>query len=151
MVDRIRSYLEGEGFRDLATLVGRILLGLPFPIFGVSKYLHQQQMGAVIETAGIPGWILYFIIPYQILCGLAVWVGFQTRWAAFLLGGFCIVAPCLYHADWSRPGEFAMFTKDFATAGGFLFLWLFGPGRYSVDAWLRGRRAPGRNNQARAG
>ena len=143
IVADIRKILESRGFADLAMLVGRCLLGLPFPIFGTMKYINQGHMAAYIESGGLPGWIIYFVIPFQILCGLAVWLGFQTRWAAFLLGGFCIVAPLLYHSNLSDPAELAFFTKDFATAGGFLFLWKFGPGRYSVDAWIAGRSRAG--------
>ena len=138
----IRRMLDSETFSDLAMLVGRFMLALPFPIFGVMKYINQGHMAAYIESGGLPGWVIYFVIPFQILCGLAVWLGFQTRWAAFLLGGFCIVAPLLYHSHLADPAELAFFTKDFATAGGFLFLWKFGPGRYSWDAWrARSRRA----------
>ena len=134
MFGSFAKILESQTFKDFSVLIGRILLALPFPIFGVNKFINSTQMMAVVETAGVPGYFLYFIIPYQILCGFAVWIGFQTRWASFLLGGFCIVAPCLYHNNWDLPGEFSMFIKDFATAGGFLLLWRFGPGRFSVDA-----------------
>jgi putative oxidoreductase len=120
-------------------LVARLFLGLPVPIFGVMKFLNQGRMGDYIESAGIPGEVIWIVIPLQLLCGIAVWVGFQTRWAAFLLGGFCVVAASLYHNNLADAGELASFTKDFATAGGYLFLWKFGPGRYSLDAWLRPR------------
>ena len=140
MIRLIRETLESETFKDIAILVARILLGFPFLIFGVGKILNHQKMQAYVETAGVPGFFLYIVIPYQILCGLAVWVGFQTRWAAFLLGGFCIVAASLYHSNLTRMDELAFFTKDFATAGGFLLLWKYGPGRFSLDA-LRKRPA----------
>jgi uncharacterized membrane protein YphA (DoxX/SURF4 family) len=34
-------------------------------------------------------------------------------------------------------GEVSDFTKDLATAGGFMVLYLMGPGRWSIDAWLQ--------------
>ncbi|MBL8549253.1 MAG: DoxX family protein [Hyphomonadaceae bacterium] len=137
----VRAILASEPFANLLLLVCRMLLAAPFLIFGVAKYLNQGRMMAYVERAGIPGEVLYFIIPYQVLSGLAILLGFKTRWAAFLLGGFCIVAPLLYHSNFSDPGELASFTKDFATAGGFAVLWLHGPGRFSFDAWFAGRRA----------
>lgn len=136
----IRDTLRGERFRALAMLVGRLLLGAPFVIFGINKYIHQDVMMGVVASAGLPGWVLYFIIPYQIICGLLIWVGFKTAWASFLLGGFCIVAPLLYHFDWTQANALSMFTKDFATAGGFLLLWCVGPGRYSIDGEGPGSR-----------
>jgi putative oxidoreductase len=137
----VRAILASEPFANLLLLTSRILLAGPFLIFGVMKYINQAKMMAYVERAGIPGEVLYFIIPYQVLCGLAIALGFKTRWAAFLLGGFCIVAPILYHMEWTRSGELAAFTKDFATAGGFAILWLHGPGKFSLDAWLARRRA----------
>lgn len=141
IVRQIDDALTSEGFKDILMLVGRILLGLPFPIFGVMKYINQGSMGSYIESGGLPAETIWLVIPLQVLCGTAVWLGYQTRWAAFLLGGFCVVAASIYHSNLADPGELASFTKDFATAGGYLFLWKFGPGRYSLDAWRANRRA----------
>jgi len=135
--DSIRKALESTMFRSLGALVARLLLGLPFVIFGVMKYANMGRMTAYIEKGGLPGEMIYLVIPFQILCGLGVWLGAATRWAAFLLGGFCLVAASLYHNNLADPGELAFFTKDFATAGGFYFLWQSGPGRWSIDGWLQ--------------
>ncbi len=140
IVAQAKRLLNSEGFTNLLMLVGRILLALPFPIFGTMKFFNRGNMAAYIESGGLPGEIIYLVIPFQILCGLAVMVGLWTRWAAFLLGGFCIIAASLYHNELANPGELASFTKDFATAGGYLFLWKFGPGRYSLDAWRTGSK-----------
>jgi putative oxidoreductase len=138
----VRAIMASEPFANLLLLVCRLLLAAPFLIFGVMKYINQEKMMAYVERAGIPGEVLFFIIPYQVLCGLAIALGFKTRWAAFLLGGFCIVAPILYHMDWSQGGELASFTKDFATAGGFAILWLHGPGKFSLDHVFARKRTP---------
>jgi putative oxidoreductase len=137
----VRALLSSAPFGNLVLLVARLLLAFPFLVFGVMKYINQDRMMAYVETAHIPGEVLYLIIPYQVLSGLAIALGFMTRWAAFLLGGFCIVAPLLYHNNLANPGELASFTKDFATAGGFAVLWLHGPGAFSLDAWLASRRS----------
>jgi putative oxidoreductase len=140
LISSVRAILLSEPVANLLLLVARLLLATPFLVFGVMKYFNQAKMMAVVKTAGIPGEVLYFVIPYQILTGLAIVLGFKTRWAAFLLGGFCIVAPLLYHMDWTRSGELGAFTKDLATAGGFAVLWLHGPGKFSLDALFAGRR-----------
>ncbi len=123
---------------DLLLLVARLFLGAPFITFGVMKFLHHASMASYVERAGVPGWFVWVVIPYQALAGLGVAVGFQTRLCAFLLGGFCVVATLLYHSNIADLGELSNFTKDFATAGGFVCLWLCGPGRFSLDGWRSG-------------
>lgn len=136
-----RHLLASEGFHDLAKFLGRLLLGLPFLVFGSLKIHNFGSMSAFIESGGLPREVIYIVIPLQIFGGLAVWLGFKTRWAAFLLGGFCIIAAIIYHNDLGDLGQLDPLTKDFATAGGFLFLWVAGPGRWSIDHWLASRSA----------
>ena len=122
---------------DWLLLVARLFLAAPFVIFGIMKYINMGRMQAMIETGGLPGWLIWLIIPWQVLCGLAIATGFFTRTAALLLGAFCIVATCLYHTNWSVSGELSDFTKDFAMTGGFILLWVHGPGRFSLNGRLR--------------
>ena len=133
--------ISSRGFgMHLTMLAGRLLLGLPFPVFGAMKYRNLEGMSGYVERAGLPGEIIYLVIPFQILCGLAIWSGYKTRWAALALAAFCVLAASLYHNGLYDAGELAFFTKDYATAGGFLFLWICGPGKYSLDAWLQTRK-----------
>jgi SURF4 family protein len=52
---------------------------------------------------------------------------------------FTVVAGVLFHAYWAdadaaaRMGDFINFWKNLSIAGGFLMVFAFGPGRYSVD------------------
>ncbi len=138
--DNAEPILGSGVIMHLTVLVGRLLLGLPFPVFGVMKYRNLEGMSSYVESAGLPGEMIYVVIPFQILCGLAVWFGYKTRCAAFALAGFCILAASFYHNSLDDVGELAFFTKDYATAGGFLLLWKCGPGKYSLDAWLESRK-----------
>ena len=122
---------------DVLLLIARCFLAFPFVVFGTMKYINMGRMQAYIEAGGLPGEVIWAVIPLQVLCGLAVAIGMFSRIAAVLLCGFCILATSLYHTSWSVSGELASFTKDFATAGGFIFLIVFGPGRLSFDFRLR--------------
>jgi putative oxidoreductase len=73
-------------------------------------------------------------------------VGWQARWAALILAIFCLVTALFFHRYWSAaPAEQAMqhinFYKNVAIAGGLLFVFAFGPGRYSLDARASSRQA----------
>jgi len=125
---------NGQESVDLVLVPARLFLATPFIVFGIMKLRNFGPMQSFIETGGLPGEVIWLVIPLQILGGLAVAFGWHARAAALLLAGFCMLAASLYHNHWSDLGELASFTKDLATAGGFIFLVAHGPGRWSLDA-----------------
>ena len=52
---------------------------------------------------------------------------------AFALAGFSIISAVLFHADFSNQAEMTNFMKNIAIAGGFLTLFVHGPGAFSLD------------------
>ena len=67
------------------------------------------------------------------LGGLAIVVGWQTRWVALALAGFSILSAIIFHNNFSDQNEMANFMKNIAISGGFLFLFANGAGRWSLD------------------
>ena len=47
---------------------------------------------------GVPGALLPLVIALEVLGGLAVIIGWQTRYAALLLSGFCLLSALVFHA-----------------------------------------------------
>jgi putative oxidoreductase len=148
-MERKMARLNRQDGVDLLLLVARLFLAFPFILFGAMKLRNSERMQAVIEAGGLPGEVIWLVIPFQILAGLAVALGWHSRVAAAMLACFCLLATSLYHNDWRDLGELAQFTKDVATAGGFIFLSAHGSGRWSVDAWTggHGRRADNRRRR----
>lgn len=131
--DLFSPILNSEALLGVVLLVGRIFMSGVFLVFGVGKILHRPQMELYMEAHGVPRELIFLAIAVQIGFGLLVALGYRTRFAALMLAGFCIIATCLFHTDFQAPGELAHFTKDFAIAGGFLFLIANGPGPLSLD------------------
>ena len=52
---------------------------------------------------------------------------------AFALAGFSVISAVLFHADFSNQAEMTNFMKNIAIAGGFLTLFVHGPGAFSLD------------------
>jgi|SoiMetStandDraft_2_1073263.scaffolds.fasta_scaffold401300_1 putative oxidoreductase len=125
-------------------LVARILMSGAFLVFGIGKIIHMARMQDYMEAHGVPGDLIPIAIVVQIGFGLLVVLGYQTRFAAMMLAGFCIIATSLFHTQFSATGELAHFTKDFSIAGGFLFMIAYGPGPLSLDARIARARASGR-------
>ena len=117
-------------------LIGRVFMAAVFVVFGVNKAVNTPQIQQYMALHHVPGQLVYLTIAVQIGFGVLVALGYRTRFAALMLAGFCIVATSLFHADFSMPGELSHFLKDFAIAGGFLFMIAKGPGPLSVDAHL---------------
>lgn len=138
--DLFSPILNNDALLGPALLVARILMSGVFLVFGVGKILHRPQMESYMEAHGVPRELIFLAIAVQIGFGLLVAVGYRTRFASLMLAGFCIIATSLFHTDFHAPGELAHFTKDFAIAGGFLFLIANGPGSLSLDARRYGRK-----------
>jgi putative oxidoreductase len=89
-------------------------------------------MGAI--GLPFPTVVAWLVIALKVLGGLAILVGFQTRYAAYAIAAFTIGSAFLGHMDFSDQMEMTAFMKNFAIAGGFLALSVAGPGAWSLDA-----------------
>lgn len=122
-------------------LVGRILLALLFIPAGVGKLTGFAGTVAYTASAGVPlpQVAVALALVVEIVGGLALLLGWQTRWAALALALFTLVASFFFHRFWALPAEQAgmqqlLFYKNIAVAGGLFAFAAFGAGALSVDA-----------------
>ena len=127
--------------RNALLLLSRLLLAALFVPSGVQ---------ALSDIAGTTGYFASLGLPlptlaawgtglFELIAGLLILVGFQTRIAALLLAAFCIVAGFIGH--YGQGGGDAMLAflhsqmlmKDIAITGGFLALAMAGAGAWSAD------------------
>ncbi|MER9136540.1 DoxX family protein [Mesorhizobium sp. M0047] len=127
--------------RNALLLLSRLLLAALF----VPSGFH-----ALSDIAGTTGYFAGLGLPlptlaawgtglFELIAGLLILVGFQTRIAALLLAAFCIAAGFIGH--YGQGGGDAMLAflhqqmlmKDIATSGGFLALAMAGAGVWSID------------------
>ena len=78
-------------------------------------------------------------IVVEIGAGVALLVGYKTRWAALLLALFTLSAALFFHNYWGVPADQQlmqqlMFSKNLGIAGGLLALAAFGAGVLGLDA-----------------
>jgi putative oxidoreductase len=127
---------------DLSLLIARLLLAAMFLSSGYTALSDIEGTAAYFAGLGMPLPQLVAIGTgvFEVLAGLLLVAGFQTRLAAAALALFSIVATILGH--YGQGGGDAMMAfmhmqmllKDIAVAGGLIVLALHGPGRFSVDA-----------------
>lgn len=136
-------------FNSILTLLGRILLAAVFIPAGVTKL---ADIGATVGMIGNVGWpaataLAYGAAIFEVVAGLMILVGFQTRIAALALAAFCVVTAFVFHSGAinmpgfspEANGMLSMFNqimmfKNLGLAGGFLVLAGQGAGALSLDA-----------------
>ena len=60
---------------------------------------------------GAPSFLLPFVILLEVIGGVAIVVGWQTRWIALALAGFCILSALIFHSNFTDQNEMANFMK----------------------------------------
>jgi putative oxidoreductase len=123
------------------TLVGRILLALMFVLAGFSKITGFDGTVGYIASKGLPmpALLATGTIALELLAGLCLIIGWQTRWAALALALFTLAASVIFHNFWAVPADQQfvqqlMFMKNMSVAGGMLVLAAWGAGSLSLDA-----------------
>src|SRR5713101_2622043 len=138
---------------DTINLISRVLLSAVFIVYGylafsdINAWLNFNQaalnrsMAMVAGGAAPPTWFGYLIATIQLVGGLAILVGFRTRWVAYAFVAYLILVDFFAHNFWGMQGaargaNMAHFYKNLAIMGGFLLLALQGAGRYSADGQM---------------
>jgi putative oxidoreductase len=128
------------GTQDTLALLGRILIAFLFVPAGIGKLMGFAGTVQYISSAGLPlpqlGAVIAIVI--ELGFGLALLLGFKTRWAALVLAIFSVLAAIFFHNFWAlaEPEKMAMkthFAKNMAIAGGLLAMSALGAGRFSID------------------
>ena len=119
--------------QTLSAPLGRLLLALIFIIAGYGKIFAYAGTQGYMDSMGVPGVLLPLVIALELLGGLAIVLGWQTRIVAFLLAGFCVLSAVIFHGNVGDQGEHIQFLKNLGLTGGFLLLVAHGAGAWSLD------------------
>ncbi|MEJ2359799.1 MAG: DoxX family protein [Gammaproteobacteria bacterium] len=114
-------------------LLGRILLAQIYLIAGIGKILGYAGTEAYMAKYGVPGALLPLVILLEVGGGIAVLIGWQTRWACYALAIFSVIAAVIFHHDIANTMQRISLMSDLAMAGGLLILAVSGPGPLSLD------------------
>lgn len=124
---------------DLVMLLGRILASALFIQAGYSELIELDGTIGYFEALGLPlPWLtVWGVLAVELIGGIALLIGFQTRIAAAVLGLFAIAAGAIGHSDTADIVQLQMLMKDIAVGGGLFYMAIHGAGQLSVDARLR--------------
>lgn len=128
-----------SGYNDIALLLGRILIAALFLVAAYGKFKGLDGTAGYLGKLGVPSASLAapLLATFELAIGLLLLAGYQTRCVAIAGAIFVVVAALLAHTDFAQQNQVNHFLKNLAIAGGFLALFVSGPGVYSVDARRR--------------
>lgn len=121
---------------NLFAAVGRLLLALIFILSGLGKLGASEATQGYIASVGLPLPMLSYLIAIvvEVVGGLLLFVGCQTRIASLALAGFTLVAAVLFHSNFADQNQMIHFLKNISIIGGLLQVAAFGAGALSIDA-----------------
>lgn len=130
-------------------LIARILLSFIFILSGFQKLVDPAGTAGMITGAGLPAATLLAYVAglFELVTGLAVLVGFQTKIVGWALALFCVFTGLVFHSGtvaiegwpegalgWINTLNSIMLMKNITLAGAYLLLATVGAGAYSIDA-----------------
>ena len=116
--------------------VGRLLIGLPFMMSGVSKIMGYDSTIALIKSSALPlpAPLAYAgAIAVEVGCGFLIILGYQTRVVAAIFALFCLTTAVFFHTHFADPNQIFHFIKNLVMAGGLLQIVAYGAGAFSID------------------
>ena len=114
-------------------LISRIFISLIFLLSGYNKIFNYENTIVWMEGFGIPGFLLWPAILLEIILPILIIIGYRTQISAILLAMFCIATAVIFHFDFDNQMQTIAFLKNFALAGGFLFIAVHGPKDWSLE------------------
>ena len=130
-----------NGINDEVILVARLFLATLFLIFGWRKLMDYPGTVSQMVQDGLPMPVLATAAAMfmELPVTFAVAVGAFTRLSAVLMAFYTLGTSLVEHRYWTVTGADKLasmegFYKNLSIMGGFLLLYITGPGIYSVDA-----------------
>ncbi len=131
-----------DGINDELLLAARLLLATLFLIFGWRKLRDFSGTVSQMAQLGVPMPVLAAGVAtfMELPVAFAVAVGAFTRPVALLMALYTLGTALIGHRYWTITGadyvdSMDSFYKNLAIMGGFLLLYVTGPGKYSIDAF----------------
>ena len=145
--DRIYSFIIkiGSSLQSLFLLYMRLVWGHQFFMAGLFKFGHIYTIAPFFASLHIPLPLFsaYLVATIETVCGFLLFIGFASRLAAIPLIFVMLTALSTAHAPELSNFRFLFEPLALVQQEPYPFLitallvFIFGPGRVSIDAWLK--------------
>ena len=124
----------------IVEVISRIFLSALFLFNGIAKIFDYEGTIEYMENFEVPGYLISPAIIIEILFPILLIIGYKTRLSAIVLASFTILLAVIFHTDFSSQIQLTQFLKNFAIAGGFIIIFVYGPDKYSIDYMLKSKQ-----------
>ncbi len=123
--------------KDAINLIARLLLAYIFVTAGWGKLTGYTGTEQYFTSLGLAAWMVAPTILVELGGGILLILGAFTRVVALVLAAFCVATAFTVHFHPGDQMQMINFMKNIAMTGGFLFVFLHGAGKISLDTKLK--------------
>ncbi len=126
----VKNIVNQNQVNTIVSTLARVLVAYIFIVAGYGKISGYETTVGYMEAMGVPSALLPLTILVELGGGLAMLLGFQTRFAAFGLAVFSLITAFIFHGG---AEDAINLMKNLSIAGGLFFVMLHGAGKLSID------------------
>tara|TARA_B100000427_G_scaffold177169_1_gene147345 strand:+ start:1288 stop:1671 length:384 start_codon:yes stop_codon:yes gene_type:complete len=116
---------------------GRIFLSTLFLFEAIRKFLYQVETIDYMENFGIPEFLFYPTLLFELVVPILLIIGFKTRIVAMAMCLFTITVSIIFHSDFNNHMQVIAFLKNLSISGGFLIIASYEAKKFTIDYYLK--------------
>ena len=122
---------------NFAEALGRVFLSTLFVYESVRKYFYQFETIEYMENFGVPEFLFYPSLIFELIIPILLIIGFKTRIAAASMFIFTLLVSIIFHSDFTNNMQIMAFLKNLSISGGFLIIASYEAKKFTLDYYLK--------------
>jgi len=124
-------------FMHIVEAFGRVFLSTLFLFEAVRKFFYQIETIDYMENFGVPEFLFYPSLLFELIVPIFLIIGFKTRIAALAMCLFTLTVSVIFHSDFSNNMQVIAFLKNLSISGGFLIIASYEAKKCTIDYYLK--------------
>jgi len=124
-------------FMHIVEAFGRVFLSTLFLFEAVRKFFYQIETIDYMENFGVPEFLFYPSLLFELIVPILLIIGFKTRIAALAMCLFTLTVSVIFHSDFSNNMQVIAFLKNLSISGGFLIIASYEAKKCTIDYYLK--------------
>ena len=116
---------------------GRIFISTLFLFEAIRKFFYQIETIDYMESYGVPGFLFFPSLLFELIVPILLIIGFKTRIAATTMFLFTIGVSFIFHMNFEDNMQVIVFLKNLSISGGFLIIASYEAKKFTIDYYLK--------------